>query len=416
MLSEVKRGTSNVAIIVTMVAIVAVVYIALLFYVEPIVFNKGTTYEAFIALDQLWLLLATVYIAASFRFWQKLGPDDIALRQLFGKPAGELYAGLPLAPPFLYSLVVFKRVILQKEFPAEPEDIYRGEMKDPSNLPEGKKPPIRQSFRTSISDADARKFFGDGKVGPADKLYSVENPHKKDDMITFNYKVPGDGLSKKRVTAELYPVMRWRIHHVTNFVANIGSETTVEKQVEDEIFSVLNRICQQISLAQAFQNQQWLNAILFHAVAARIKAEQQADGSWVSDEWGILLESIFIKYPHLSHGLNSAIADASKATFTAQETVTLAGAEKTKLEKEGAGAAKAAAALAEAELKGFGDGLKHAAELTGLTPAEIAAVKVAQQAADGGNTIILGADGMEKLVGLAAAAGKGLGSQKGNDK
>ncbi len=410
MIAQVKNGVSNTLLFILMMIVAAVVYAGLYFSIAPFVFNEGQDNASFIALHDLWLLVAVLYIIFSFRFKQTIGPDEIGFRQFFGKPAGELQSGLPLVPLGLFTLKKFKRTIQQKEFPAEPEMIYRGEMKSTNTLPEGMKPPVRQSFRTNISDKQAREFFGDGTIGPADNLYSIENPHKPGDMITFNYSVPNDGLGKKRVTAELYPVLRWRIYDVKHFVSNIGSEDEVEKQIEDEIFSVLNRICQQISLAQALQNQQWLNAILFHAVAQRIKATKS---DWKSDEWGIELESVFIKYPHLSHGLNQSIADASQATFEAQRTVTLANAEKKKLIEEGKGAAQASEALAFAELKGFGQGLHVAADVTGMSAEAIAAAKVAGQIADGGNTVIIGSDGFTQLMGLATAAGKGMDSRKG---
>lgn len=410
MFSHVKNGPSNLLVGGSLIALTAGGTFLLQRYAPQINFSDDT----FIRPYEVWALLMGTYALASFRFWETIGPDKIGFRQFFGKPAGEIRAGLPIVPPGLFTLKVFERTIQQKEYPAEADMIYRGEMKDPKELPEGMKPPVRQAFRTSITEKQAREFFGDGNVGPKESLYEVVNPHNKKEEITFNDSVPGDGLSKKRVTAEVYPVLRWRIYNVENFVANMGSKEEVEKQIEDEIFSVLNRICQQISLAQALQNQQWLNAILFHAVATRIEAKN-VDGEWRSDEWGIQLESVYIKYSHLSHGLNQSIANASQATFTAQETITLASAEKTKLEKEGAGAAKAAKALAHGEIAGLGDGLIAAATATGMTPEQIAATKVAGQIADGGNTIILGEQGLSQVLGAATAVGKQL-KEKGDNK
>ncbi len=352
---------------------------------------------------KLWLYLSIAYIIGSFRFGTPIPADHIGLRLLFGKPFGELAPGLPLVPLFFCTMDKDSSLVQQKEFPADPEHIYRGEMKDAKLLPDNMKPPMRIPFRNSITKDEAENVFG------RDHEYNLPDPHDPARTLTFEANVPDDGISLRRVTAEAYPVVRWRIKNYTAFKLNIGTINEVNRQMEDELFSVLTRICQKISLAQAIQNQQWLNAILFKSVLRRIKGDPLTHES---DEWGIELEAVFIKYFYLHHDLNKSIGSVAEASFTANATVISAEATKTRLEKEGAGAAAAEHKLQKAKIAGRGEGIAALVKKTKLSPEAAAALTVSHELSQGGNLVVMGNDGLNNLVGAGMAIAKNLSDQK----
>lgn len=351
---------------------------------------------------RLWLYASIAYILFSFRFWDTVGPDEKGLRLFFGQPAGELDSGLPFIPLVLFTLEKHFITVQQKEFPAEPQNVYRGEMKERGELPEDMKPPIRVNFRPSITDDEAKFIFGDE--------YTTTD-HQKNQDITFNANVPEDGLSLQRVTAEVYPVIRWRIKDITAFVRNIGSIEEVNRQIEDELFSVLTRICQKISIAQAQQNFQWINALLWLAVISRI----QADKYGRSASWGIDVEGVFLKYIHLHHNLNGAIGEASEADFKGKATERAASAEQVRLTKEGAGTAEAIKAAERAKLKGRADGVEDLKNI-GIDAQTAASLLVASDVSEGGNTVVVGPEGFTQLAGLAGIFKQKTQAPKGGDE
>ena len=216
----------------------------------------------------------------------------------------------------------------------------------------------------------------------------LENIEKLPEVpkVTFVSEVPKDGLAR-RVTANVVPVVRWRIQNAIDFMVNIGSEEEVDRQIEDEMVSVLQRLLPKMSAGQALENMAWINAHLFDSVVRRTL------------KWGILIEGAYLKKLPFHHSLNKAIAGATEAEFTGR-------ADKELAIMKGQGAAAAARALEEETLKGRGAGLKQIAEDLGLDGAAVQGAEVARAFADGGNTFIAGLDGFGQLGGIVAAVTK----------
>lgn len=369
-------------IILTEIVVTVVIYLVIMKFTTPIAIFGGYTFSW----QNLWFWSALLYIGLSFRFWDVIGPDQIGVRTIFGQPVGTVNAGLPIVPPGIGDIQIFPTITQQREFPAEPQNIFRGE--DKEEAPEGKVPPLRITFGESLTAENAEKILGE--------YYTVTRADGS--TITFQPEVPKDALSNSRVTAEVTPIVRWRITDAVPFVQNIGTIEEVNRQIEDEMVVVLNTIYPRISVAQAQQNVEWMNALLFKAVSRRIGAQ---DGH--SDAWGIDLEGAAVKPISFNHSLNKSISGVAEASFKGEATVREAtrAAEATVI--TGAATAKAKQALEKATVAGKGQGIAAAAKSTGLTPAEIIGAETAQAVGKGDGTIIVGADGVTQLAGIAAA-------------
>lgn len=370
-------------ILLAEVIIAIVVYIIIATFSTPTVIFGGYSFSW----ANLWFWAALPYIVFSIRFWKVVGPDEIGVRTIFGQPLGTVTSGVPVVPPGVTDILTFPTVTQQKEFPEEPAKIFRGE--DNEIAPEGMVPPLRITFGESLTKENAKTVLGA-------ENYTVQRPDKT--FVTFQTEVPNDALSNSRVTAEVTPIVRWRITNVVAFVQNIGEIKEVNRQIEDEMTVILNTFYPRISVAQAQQNVEWTNAVLFRAVERRIGAIKGH-----SDEWGIDLEGAAVKPIGFNHNLNKSISGVAQASFDGEAAVRKARRDAEAIVLTGAAAAKARQVLEKATVAGKGQGIAAAAKATGLQPADIIGAETAQAVGKGNGTIIVGADGVAQLAGIAAA-------------
>ncbi len=359
-------------------AVISTILVAM--FTSPLSYGEGDSALTF-SLAKTWFYLAIAYTIFSFRWFEQVQADEIAVRLLFSRPTDIIDSGLVFAPLFIFTLRKLPTLVVQDEVPADPQRIFR----DDGTPPPGMVPPVRIIFRDSITDDQAQRAFSDE--------YSVPDSVNPAVVHTFNADAPNDGLAS-RVTAEVATIVRFRIVNGIKFIESIGSIEEAKRQIEDEVVSVEQRILPKMSVAQANLNVSWISAILLSSLERRTL------------DWGIVFESkgATIKSITVHHGLNTAIGDAAEAHFKAQETVTAAGAEQVRLTKVGKGTAVAARELAQRTLEGRAKGLKKIADTIGVDGASAQAAEVARAVAEGGNTVVLGADGFSQLAGLAAAA------------
>lgn len=345
-----------------------------------------------------WALLVLAYIIFSFRFWKPVAYNERASLTLFGgRPLANVESGTPFAPLFVIQVITVTSEVIQKEFPADPENIYRGDMKSGDSLPEGMKPPIRVQFRTSITEAEADRLFNDAERNPSD----VDG-----NIVPFVTDVPDDGLGR-RVTAEPYPVVRFLINNPSLFLQNIGSVKNALEQIEDEMFSVLNRFYPRMSVGQALQNIRWMNLHLFNSVSKRVGSR----GEYVRS-WGIELQAAYVKYIYTSHGVNLAISEAAQAPFEKEKMIVTAEGNKRRIILEGEGYAKAAFELESKTLDGRARGLAKLAKELSISGQDAQAAEVGRAVADGGNAFILGDGGVTQIAAIAAAYSKKTSDEK----
>jgi regulator of protease activity HflC (stomatin/prohibitin superfamily) len=364
--------------------------IALIGYVTIVIVEQYVTTDSGWRWSTAWLWISGAYILSSLRIDKLVNADQIGVRLLFGAPTDLVHPGLPVVPPFIFTLERLPILVQQLELPGEPEDIFRGEMKTREPLPDGMVPPIRIPFRTSITEEEARRIFGDN--------YSVDIDGN---TLYFDHVVPDDGLSNRRITAEVVLVIRYRIQDAISFIRAIGSLEEANRQIEDTAISLVNRIFTKMSLAQALNNLEWMSAMLFREVERRTGLVEGKSASW-----GLDIENANVKLIELHHDLNTAIGDANEATFRKQSTITDAEAEQVKRYLEGKGAGQGERELLAGRTAGF----KKMVKTLGVNPEIVIGSEMARNITDnpGQKTIITGMPGFKELLGGAAAFGSTL--------
>jgi regulator of protease activity HflC (stomatin/prohibitin superfamily) len=397
------------------VAVLVIVSVLLYFFAEPITRTeevlingeKQTETTVIFSWIQFWWYAVAIYAIASIRFWKPVKTGDQAALTLFGgKPLANVGAGAPFAPLFFIQILPVTAQVQQREFPAEPEQLDRTELKDGYELDSEKRPPLRIHFRDSISHPDAKKLFG--------KDFTVTDA--QGNSIDFVDSVTEDGLAS-RVTAEVQHVVRIKVINPSLFFSNIGDLEIAFKQIEDEMVSGLPRFMPKMSAGQALTNMKWLSIHLHNAVERRVgnlfekkeisddtKDEAEKQGAQARIEpWGIDVQAAFVKLIHTSHGLNISIDKAAQARFYKNETITAAEGRVIQLELEGKGAASAARDLEQGTLEGRAKGIKKLASALDVSGSEAQAAEVARSIGNSGNTVVVGTEGFGQLAGIAAA-------------
>lgn len=366
-------------------------FVLLLLFTNPIPLYGSETFSWAL----LWLLAASVYIIDSNRaFWVnsvRIQAETFAVRKLFGRPFDVVDAGPPVAPRGVAEFIILPTKVVQREYPTTQENIFR----DEGLVPDGKKAPFRVTFGVSLKDeAEARRVLGDH--------YEVTRPDGT--TIRFNHVVPDDGLSDARVTAEVVPIIRFRIFNPISFVVNIGMIADADVQLEDEVTTIINNFYPLFSAAQALQNLEWMNVILFAAIEDRIEVVRTPGITrGHSDAWGIDLVGAAISKILFTKNQNEALSAVVKATFEGEATVRKATRDAEAAVITGNAAAAAAGALVEKTLAGQGEGLKAAALSSGVSAGELLGADVGKAVGAGDGTFILGADGIAQLAGLVKA-------------
>lgn len=364
----------------------------------------------------IWSVLSVAYIAASWRVWDVIGPDEIAVSVLLGKPIATLESGPPFAPIGLVEIIRYPTTTAQKEHPTEPELIYRPLEGQPETAPAGMRPPLRITFANKpLTEEMARKVFGDSEEDDHSGQNGLFKFNLTQDGTERTYQFddyPGDsedGLSNSRVTLEVPHISRFRINNPIQFTIAVpphpetGSRVDeVFRQMEDEQVIALNTILAQLTVAQAYRNISWINAALFKKVCKRIKADDRGH----SEEYGVDLEGAALKPFLFNRDLNQAITGVAEATFQATATIRTGEANKQVAILTGEGAAQAARDLERETLVGRGTGLKALADNVAASErgSEVLAAEVARDIGEAGNTIVVGPEGLGQLAGLAAAA------------
>lgn len=351
--------------------------------------------------EYVWLTLVFWYIVFSYRFWNSIPDNQHGSLQLFGKPIGNVGSGAPFAPLGIISIKTISKVTMQREFPAEPELVFRGELKARELLPDGMKPPIRIPFSENISEEKAKRLFGYvDETNPGS--FTVVAP-TSGEQVTFVADTTGDpkydGLTA-RVTGEPSVIVRLQVDDPSRFFQTIGGEPQVFQQIEDEIVTKLNEYYTRMSVAQALMNQRWMSIVLYLAVKARLEEHGE------SRDWGAKLETVQVKYINLSHGLNDSIDDAAQAPFRKRQVIIAAEGEKEKRILEGVGEAKASREKEKQTLEGRAAGIKRLANDLEVTGSEALSSEVARTIGEGGNTVVVGTDGFKEVAGIAAAFGR----------
>jgi regulator of protease activity HflC (stomatin/prohibitin superfamily) len=305
------------------------------------------------------LLGIILYTVASI---QQLGPTELGARTFFGKPIGNVSSGfvfLPYAPSEILHLERDSSLIVQNEFPGEPEKIYRGD----GPIPPGMVPPVRIAF---------------GK------------PQKADEEIAIFDRDP----FSLRLTEEVVPIVRWRIENYAEFLSTIGTIENATKQLEDLCFSTLSREFGQVTIAQVIADYAKYNQTLTDEIELIVTT------------WGITLESARVKVINFSHDLNKAVQKIAEETAKGKARVIEAESlkEATSLDGQGRGEAE------KSVLKGRTDGLEDMSRRLGVSGHAVLAAETARGITSnpGQKTIIAGSGGFSDLATVGTVLGEAL--------
>lgn len=291
----------------------------------------------------VFLGLIILHFIASFR---TLHAQDIGGVLFFGDFVKEVEPGIIIVPVFCCRLVSETGLVIQRQFPDEPENI----------------------------DKTGNDIPAKGKVFPV----RVTHAEKKSD----------DPLDR-RITSETTFIVRFKIKkgHFKDFYTNIGSIEEAIKQMRDAGESQLKIEHSSQTVAEALKNQESTNDSL------RDKIEKLVAG------WGTHIEDVHIIEIGLNHAINIAIAKVPESEYKKKATITDAEAEKEKQILEGTGKAEAEKLLLEAKAIGY---KKIATEL-GITEGDlILKMETMKQAMEKAQySIIPGSDAFQFAAGLS---------------
>jgi regulator of protease activity HflC (stomatin/prohibitin superfamily) len=358
--------------------------------------------------------LSLAYLIVSWRFWDPIKADEMGVRSILGQPFDKVTSGPPFAPLGITAIDIYPTTSPQREFPAEPNRVYFPAEGESDTPPDGSGlvRALRITFTNKpLTSGRAKEVFAD---------------HYEFDYNGQKYKFePGDennaedGLASSRVTTVIFHISRFRIFDPIQFTVAVPPDRVTGdrvdeafRQIEDEQVIALNSILPQMTVAQAMLNVGWINAVLFRKVCRRIGATRIDDtGKEViidgghSTKWGIDLEGAALKPIEFNRGLNKAITGVAQASFDAVSKIRTAEADKAASILAGQAAAQAAKDLEQQTLEGRAAGLVAVSEVLRTEEGRDAqAAEVARSFAAGGNTVLVGTDGLKEILGAVLAA------------
>jgi len=320
----------------------------------------------FIGADWNWglalFLSLVLYTIASAH---KLGPTEQGVRVFYGRPIDQVSSGFVLVPSGLVELVIFPCSIIQKEFPDNPEKIYRGKDGDHGVIPPGLKPPIRIPFGL---------------------------PGTQEDSV-----LDRDPLNQ-RLIEEVVPIVRWKITDCIAFLTTIESVDNATAQLEDLCVATLSEEFGKLTPAQVVANYQPHNDLLTEELQEAVNT------------WGMTIESAKVKVINFSHDLNKAIQTIAEKTATGKaNTIEAEGLKRSAILKgEGDGAAE------KAVLDGRTAGLKNMMTELDINGHTVLAAETARGITNnpGQKTIIAGSGGFKDLAMVGTILGETLTNRK----
>lgn len=335
-----------------------IIIYCLFFAVEYFYFSRQKTMIINEEWNWGWVIFFTQTLYTIFSF-KIVGPTELAAILFFGRPIKSVSSGLIFVPLGICQLAKETRLTIQDEIPADPEHIFRGDGATPPNM----FPPIR---------------------------------------IPFNDRPEGDDPLSRRITAEIVPVIRWRIKDYICFLTTIGSRQEAKRQMEDATVGLCMRELPHKTVAEALIGLKDFNIELQKTIEEMV------------EKWGIHTETAQIKQINFHHALNDSISSVPEAEFKAKATVKTAEAEKKKRSLEGAGSGAAEKAI----LDGRTEGIENMAKKLSIASSIILNAETARAITNnpGQKTVITGVKGFSDLIGIATGIEKTLKDEEGGKK
>lgn len=318
-------------------------------------------------------LILTAYTIGSFRV---VGVDQVGGADFFGTPVMQFGRGLKWVP---LGIMNFRReyaTFVQSEFPGDADHIEWRDEKEA--LPAGK---VRPIYALTGEDRD-------GKL-PTDRQMNIgmsalaKFQVVPDRFFDFVMNVgPVDAAKKDVVKATITGG-----ENVSDF------QLEVVRHLRDTTTTVLIEVVGQLSLNEMTKHMHLVNLLYWRRLEETVVT------------WGIRMVEVRVTKMNPGHEFNAAIQQRGTAMARRDAAITDAEGEKKKRILEGEGTAAAEKALLEARAKGYAKIAEVARTPEGqVALASDVAGKLAESEA---NTVVVGADGIRDLLGLAAAVKKG---------
>lgn len=292
-----------------------------------------------------------LYVILSFRL---IKTQETAAAFLLFIPTLNMDPGPKLIPWLLFTISTYPRVVKQKQWPGNPEEVFKGD--DKEELPPGMVRPLR---------------LVTGKPQGEDEL----DPYNIQMAFTILY------------------YARYFVFDAILFTKKFGSENAFLDQIRDTADKILAR-----EVSSYAGVTELITKLSGDAENPGLMEKLHEVLEHVTNDGGVTIVESGLNSPDLSHDLATAVRDIGVRRAKAQGT-------RTEIEQQGIADAFAAAQLIEQT----NIALKKAG------PAASTAY-VGEKVLSGANTTVLGIEGLAQLFGIGGLIGKNLQKPKDEEK
>lgn len=331
--------------------IVAVLF-GILFGIEYFVLSKMATKIFNIEINYGWMVFfgQLFYLIISLK---QIGPTELGAVLFFGKPIKEVESGLVFVPLGVCSLITENALIIQEQYPDDPEKVWKGDS-DKMPLDGNFVPPIRITHKAGTDE--------ESKIDPL----------------------------HKRMTTEVSIIVRYKIKkgQYVIFLQTIGDTREARRQIRDTVVATARKEFARKTPATTLNEWEQMDKKLKTDVVELVKG------------WGVKVDDVRMEDIDLGKTVNTSLRDIPDSIMKKDVIKTNADGEEYKRTHEGIGTAEARRIFLEAEAIGY----QKIAKKLGITDgAFIIGMETAKAALEKSKySIVSGSDGMKDIFSMAA--------------
>ncbi|MFA6273177.1 MAG: SPFH domain-containing protein [Candidatus Paceibacterota bacterium] len=323
-----------------------------------------------------------LYAALSIKI---VGPTELGGILLFGDPRCEVESGLVLVPFAICELKKETRLVIQRQFPGEPEEV------DKSSTDQNTRSGMVQPIRVPTASPEA-----------------VDNEFKAD-MTAFK-----DEPINNRMTPEVSIIVRFQIRKGSylRFLTNIGTLDSAIKQMRDTTETVTGIEFAKRTPPLIIRDRGKINNSLKDSVEILVGEKPNSEPE---ESWGVNVINVQLVDVDFGKTVNEQLRNVIAKKLEKQQTITTAEGARQARELEGAGEKSyltdkglGDAAAREALLKAEAAGIDALRKVTGTKAGQLALhLKVIQTALQSANySIIPGSELYSSIGGIMEMAKK----------
>lgn len=226
-----------------------------------------------------WPILSALIISYAILCFKIVGPDQIGCRLFLGKPIENLQSGPHLVVWPVEKIVTESKIVIQRQFPAEPEKVFEGD--DDALLPPDKVRPIRVTHVGNDASADPLE---------------------------------------RSMTTTISMIVAFQIDNLVEFISTIGSMDNAFHQIQDMMTRTAQNELVGINVRQALRTKE--------TVSNTIKEKTEG----LISTWGVRMQDAYLDQITISKTLSKSLKDIPTAEIAARQTIIEAEALKKKTE------------------------------------------------------------------------------------